>query len=69
MWEVDLSDCQMSKAKKVEQIQNQSLRFVYGDYTSTYIELLDKAERALMYTSRLMRIVSLVEKCLEVMFI
>ncbi len=48
--------------KKVEQIQKQSLRYVYGDYTSTYIELLDKVKRPLMYTSRLRRMLSFVEK-------
>ena len=51
--------------KKVEIIQNQSLRYVYNDYSYTYQELLDTANRPLMFTNRLRRMVSFVDKCIK----
>ncbi len=53
------------KMKKVEIIQKQSLRSVYNDYSSTYQELLDKAHRPPMFTNRLQRMVSFVDKCIK----
>ncbi len=49
--------------EKIEIIQKQSLRYVYiiNDYSSTYQELLDKANRPLMSTNRLRGMVSLVD--------
>ncbi len=46
-------------------IQKQALRYIFSDFNASYSELLEKANRPLMYTHRLRRILSFVEKCIE----
>jgi hypothetical protein len=35
--------CTDKNSKKLEKVQERALRFVYDDYTSSYINLLEKA--------------------------
>ena len=40
---VDWHFCTDKNSKKLEKVQERALRFVYDDYTSSYINLLEKA--------------------------
>ena len=51
--------------KKIEKIQKQALLYIFNDFNASYSELLEKANGPLMYTHRLRRILSFVEKCIE----
>ncbi len=50
--------------KKLERIQKQALRYVYNNYSSSYEELLNKANRPTLYVQRLRSILSIVYKSL-----
>ncbi len=50
--------------KKIEKIQKQIL-YVFNHFNARYNELLDKANRRLIYTHRLRRIVAFVEKSID----
>ncbi len=51
--------------KKIYKIQKQGLRYVIHDFNASYNEWLEKSNRPLMYTQRLRRILSFVEKVLK----
>ncbi len=51
--------------KKIEKLQKQALRYVFNDFNASYRELLEKANRPLMYTHRLRRMLLFVEKCID----
>lgn len=57
--------CSREKMRKIEKIQKQALRHVFNDYTSSYADLLKRADRTLMYVQRLRSILKLVYKCLN----
>jgi hypothetical protein len=56
--------CSREKMKKVEKIQKQALRYVFNDYTSTYQELLKKADITLLYVQRVRSLLCVVNRCL-----
>ncbi len=39
--------------KKIEKIQKHALRYVFSDFNASYSELLEKANRPLLYIHRL----------------
>ena len=45
--------CSQSNTKKIEKIQERALRFIYGDYDSSYSELLDKIGLPTLHVRRL----------------
>ncbi len=45
--------CTMSGTRKIEKIQERSLRYVFNDFTSTYHELLSLSNRSVLYVNRL----------------
>ena len=51
--------------KKIEKIQKQASRYVFNYFNASYSELLEKDNRPLMYTHRLKRIISFLEKCID----
>ena len=57
--------CSRNKMRKIEKIQKQALRYVFNDYTSSYLDLLKKADRTLLYVERLRSILKVVHKCLN----
>ncbi len=57
--------CSRDKMKKIEKIQKQALHYIVNYFNASYSELLGKANRLLMYTHRLRRILSFAEKCIE----
>jgi hypothetical protein len=56
--------CSRDKMRKIEKIQKQALRYVFNDYTSSYKDLLKKANRSLLYVQRLRSLLCLVKKCI-----
>ena len=54
----------LENMNKLERIQKQALRFVYNNYSSSYEELLNKANRPTLYVQRLRSILSIVYKSL-----
>ncbi len=48
--------CSMSDIRKMEKIQEHSLRIVYNDVNSSYSELLAKSGLSYLYTNRLRRL-------------
>ena len=46
-------------------LKKQALRYVFNDFNASYSELLEKANRPLMYTRRLRHMLSFVEKCID----
>ena len=57
--------CSKSDTIKIEKIQERALRYVYCDFNSSYSTLRDRAEKPLLYTQRLQKIVCEVYKCIN----
>jgi len=57
--------CGAQYTKKIERIQYRALKFVYGDFSSTYEDLLKKAGLPTLELSRLRSILNLVYKCVN----
>ena len=55
--------CSLENSRKIEKIQERGLRFVYNDSTSTYFELLGRAQKNLLYIERLKKLAIFVFKC------
>lgn len=49
--------CSKSSTRKVEHVQERSLRYVYEDYNSSFTELLVKANKSSLYMARLRKLV------------
>ena len=57
--------CSGDTTQKIEKIQKQALVYVFNYFNASYSELLEKANRPLMYSHRLRRMLSFVEKCID----
>ena len=55
--------CSLDSSKKMEKIQERGLRFVFNDSESSYNELLNKANKNLLYIERIKRLAVLTFKC------
>ena len=51
--------------KKMETIQKRALRHVFNDYTSTYTELRERANKPLLYVHRIKLIMIEIYKCIN----
>ena len=49
--------CSMADMKKIENVQKRALRIVFNDYTATYAQLRERANKPLMYVERIRNIV------------
>lgn len=47
--------CSLKDSQKIEKVQHRALKFVFNDFTSSYSELRERANRPLMYVERLRR--------------
>jgi hypothetical protein len=57
--------CKLVDARKLEMLFKRALRFVYLDFTSTYKELLCKADKSCLYVTRLRNMLLMVYKVLN----
>ena len=57
--------CSKTDTKKMEKVQERSLRFVFGDFESDYLALLDRCERSSLYIDRLRFLVTEIYKVLN----
>ena len=57
--------CKLGDARKLEMLLRRALKFVYLDYTSSYKELLCKADRSCLYVNRLRNMLLTVYKILH----
>ena len=57
--------CSIENSKKMEKLQERGLRFVYQDSKSSYTELLNKANKNMLYINRIKKIALLVFKCVN----
>ena len=57
--------CGTSQIRKMEKIQERALRFVFDDNTSTYTELLKKADREVLHLNRIKTVACEVFKSLK----
>ena len=49
--------CSMADMKKIENVQKRALRIVFNDYTATYAQVRERANKPLMYVERIRNIV------------
>jgi hypothetical protein len=59
--------CGKTQTRNMEKIHERSLRFVFNDFNSSYMDLLQKANRDTLHVMRLKRITVLVYKCFHKM--
>ena len=57
--------CGILQIRKMEKIQERALRFLFDDNTSTYIELLKKADREVLHLKRIKTVACEVFKSLQ----
>ena len=58
--------CSNHDTYKMEKVQKRALTLVLDDYTSSYLELLEKVNRPPLYVSRIQTIATEIFKCLKI---